>query len=63
MGFTYKVLQERYKGLRKEITELSKELTNYKYLYKEEKEKVDKLRKKIEEKDIIIDMLYREYYK
>ena len=63
MSFTYKVLQERYKKLRQNEKELIKQVINYKYLYEAEKEKNDKLKKKLEEKDIIIDMFYKMYYK
>lgn len=58
MGFTYKVLQEKYKELRQLEKELSKELINYKYLYEKEKEENDRLKKKIKEKDLIIGWLY-----
>ena len=63
MAFTYKVLQEKYNELSNNLKELNKELTNYKYLYEKEKEEVIKLNKKVKEKDIIIDMFYKMYYK
>lgn len=63
MGFTYNTLLEKYKNLRKELNETKKQLEYYKYLYDKEKEKVDTLSEKIKEKDIIIDMFYKMYYK
>lgn len=62
MGFTYKVLQEKYKKLRQNEKDLNKEIEKYKYLYKDAKEDIDILKKKLKEKDIIIDMFYKMYY-
>lgn len=63
MSFTYSVLQDKYKEAIKKQKELTKELIDYKYLYEKEKEENDKFKKKIKEKDIIIDMFYKMYYK
>lgn len=62
MGFTYNVLQEKYKELKKKEKEITKELDNYKYLYEKEKEEVDNLKRKLNEKDIIIGMFHKMYY-
>lgn len=60
---TYNKLLERNEQLRKEKKELKKELANYKFLYEQEKEEKNNLRKKIKEKNIILDMFYKRYYK
>ncbi len=63
MKLNYKTLENRYtkvlndkRKLKKEVEKQQEEITSLKIEMK-------KKNKKIEEKDIIIDMLYREYYK
>lgn len=67
---SYKVLSERHKKMMEQrdllkttIRQLKMEKENYKYLYQEEVKYTKELKRRIGERDIIIDMLYQQVYK
>lgn len=62
-NYTYQYLLKRYKELSKKYRKRYNEIIKKNYAIERLKEKNQELNKKIDEKDTIIDMLYRELYK
>lgn len=62
-NYTYQYLLKRYKELSKKYRKRYNEIVKKNYAIERLEEKNQELSKKIEEKDTIIDMLYRELYK
>lgn len=62
-NYTYQYLLKRYKELSKKYRKRYNEIVKKNYAIERLEEKNQELNKKIEEKDTIIDMLYRELYK
>lgn len=62
-NYTYQYLLKRYKELSKKYRKRYNEIIKKNYAIERLEEKNQELSKKIDEKDTIIDMLYRELYK
>ena len=62
-NYTYQYLLKRYKELSKKYRKRYNEIVKKNYAIERLEEKNQELSKKIDEKDTIIDMLYRELYK
>ena len=55
-------MMEQRDVLKATIKQLKNERDNYKYLYQQEIKYIKELKRKLEEQDIIIDMLYQQVY-
>lgn len=69
MPISHQVLLDRYKALRQkknsleqQIRELKRDVSNYKYLYEQEKLEKAELKKEMQEQQLILDMFYKKYY-